>query len=94
MNNTSNINIDYQLFSLYDREYFIKNKIIPIKEDTISLSLIICKESNLNDVNNNFTKLLKFREINIDELLFHLSFLEIKIDLFNTVNSIIFRRKK
>lgn len=93
MNNTSNINIDYQLFSLYDREYFIKNKIIPIEEDTISLSLVICKESNLNDVNNNFTKLLKFREINIDELLFHLSFLEIKIDLFKTVNSIISEEK-
>jgi len=89
MNNINNMLIDYDLFVSYEKEYFLKNKIIPILEDDISLSLLVCKESNLKNVNNDFNKVLKFTQINTDELMFKLSFLNIKINLYTLAKSII-----
>lgn len=89
MNKTNGILIDYDLFTLYDKEYFLKNKIVPIKEDDISLDLFICKESNLNNVNNEFDKVLKFTQISHDELMFDLSYLDIKIKLYSLAKSIL-----
>jgi len=93
MNNINNIVIDYDLFDVYEKEYFLKNKIIPIKEDDISLDLLICKDSSLNSVNNDFNKVLKYTETNSNDLLFLLSFLDIKIDLFKNAKSIISLKK-
>jgi general secretion pathway protein E len=93
MNNINNILIDYDLFSIYENEYFVKNKIVPIKEDDICLNLLVCKDSNLINVNNDFTKVLKYKEINTNELMFQLSFLEIKIDLYTHAKSIVSKNK-
>jgi general secretion pathway protein E len=89
----NNILIDYNLFYIYDKEYFLKNKIIPIKEDDISLTLLVCKESNLQNMNNAFSKVLKYNEINTNDLHFLLSHLDIKINLFTLAKSIIFEVK-
>ena len=48
MNNILKTLIDYSLFEKYDKEYFIKNKIVPICEDNISLKVAICNSSNLS----------------------------------------------
>ncbi len=93
MNNINNIVIDYDLFSVYEKEYFLKNKIIPIKEDDISLNLLVSKESNLNSVNSDFNKVLKYTEINTNDLLFLLSFLDIKIDLYTSAKNIVSLKK-
>ncbi|KAB7887430.1 GspE/PulE family protein [Poseidonibacter ostreae] len=89
----NSIHVDYDLFSLYEKEYFFKNKIVPIKEDDISLDLLVCKDSNLNSVNNDFTKVLKFTQVDTNELLFYLSFIDIKIELFYIAKSIVFEEK-
>ncbi|WP_121627810.1 GspE/PulE family protein [Poseidonibacter antarcticus] len=78
----NNILIDYNLFTIYGKEYFLKHKIVPIKEDDISLDLLVCKESKLTNINNDFNKVLKFKEIEINDLLFLLSFIDIKINLY------------
>jgi general secretion pathway protein E len=74
--------IDYGLFEKYDKDYFIKNKIIPIYEDNIQLKVIVCKSSNLETIKNDFNKLITFEEIEELELLFILNNLEKKISLF------------
>lgn len=89
MNNINNISIDYDLFSIYENEYFIKNKIMPIKEDDICLNLLVCKDSSLSSVNNEFTKVLKYKEVDTNELMFQLSFLDTKIDLYTHAKSIV-----
>ncbi|WP_122894140.1 GspE/PulE family protein [Arcobacter peruensis] len=78
----NNILIDYKLFKTYDKEYFLKNKIVPICENDISLDFFVCKESKLLNINNDFNKVLKFKQISTNELLFLLSFLDIKMTLF------------
>ncbi len=82
MNNILKTLIDYSLFEKYDKEYFIKNKIIPICEDNISLKIAICKSSNLNNIKNDFSKIISFQEIEELELYFILSNLDRKIYLF------------
>ena len=89
MNKTNDMLIDYKLFNFYDKEYFLKNKIVPIREDDISLDLLVCKESNLENVNKDFNKVLKYTQINKDKLMFELSYLDIKINLYFLAKSII-----
>ena len=78
----NNIFIDYSLFILYGKEYFLENKIVPIRQNDISLKLLVCKDSVLTNINNDFNKVLKFKEVEDNELLFMLSFIDIKINLF------------
>lgn len=78
----NNIFIDYNLFILYGKEYFLENKIVPIRQNDISLELLVCKDSVLTNINNDFNKVLKFKEVEDNELLFMLSFIDIKINLF------------
>ena len=78
----NNIFIDYNLFILYGKEYFLENKIVPIRQNDISLELLVCKDSVLTNINNDFNKVLKFKEVEDNELLFILSFIDIKINLF------------
>lgn len=81
--NLLNTSIDYSLFEKYDKEYFFNNLIVPVSEDELCLTLAICKDSNVNTVNNNFNKLLKFKEFEVLDIRFALSNLELKINLFN-----------
>ncbi len=83
--------IDYSLFEKYDKEYFVKNKIVPIFEDNIYLKVAICKNSNLNSIKDDFTKLISFEEINELELLFILSNLNRKISLYSLAKKSIFQ---
>lgn len=78
----NNIFIDYNLFILYGKEYFLENKIVPIRQNDISLELLVCKDSVLTNINNDFNKVLKFKEVEDNELLFMLSFIDMKINLF------------
>lgn len=75
--------IDYSLFEKYDKEYFIKNKIVPIFEDNIYLKVAICRASNLNSIKDDFSKLISFEEIDELELLFILANLNRKISLYS-----------
>lgn len=75
--------INYTLFTKYEEEYFVKNKIVPIFEDAISLKLIVCKNSNLQTIKDDFTKILSFVYADELDVLFLLSDLKIKIDLFS-----------
>jgi len=92
MNNINNIDINYGLFCIYEKEYFLKNKIVPLQEDDISLEFLVCKESNLKTIKEDFTKVLKYTEIEINDLLFLLSFLDIKIDLHSNAKSIVLEK--
>lgn len=73
--------INYSLFTKYEKDYFIKNRIVPILEDSISLKLAVCKSSNLQTIKDDFSKILNFVEVNELDILFLLSNLEIKIEL-------------
>ena len=75
--------IDFSLFEKYDKEYFIKNKIIPIFEDNIYLKVAVCRSSNLNTIKDDFKKLINFIEIDELELLFILNHLDKKIRLYD-----------
>jgi len=83
MKNLNNYHIDYSLFEKYDKEYFIINLILPIFEDDICIQFCVCKDSNLLHINEKFSKLVKFKECDSNELLFTLSFIDTKIKLFN-----------
>jgi len=74
--------IDYSLFEKYDKEYFIKNLIIPIFEDSISLKFAVCKNSNLGTIKDDFVKVLNFIEVNELEILFILANLENRQNLY------------
>lgn len=80
--------INYTLFTKYEEEYFVKNKIVPIFEDAISLKLIVCKNSNLQTIKDDFTKILSFVYADELDVLFLLSDLKIKIDLFSILQKI------
>ena len=45
--------IDYSLFEKYGKEYFLKNKIIPIYEDNIYLKVAVHITEYLNSVSRN-----------------------------------------
>ncbi|MGE4382015.1 MAG: GspE/PulE family protein [Arcobacter sp.] len=83
--------IDYSLFEKYDKEYFIKNKIVPIFEDNIYLKVAICRASNLNSIKDDFSKLISFEEIDELELLFILANLNRKISLYSLAKKSIFQ---
>ncbi|RBQ32397.1 transformation system protein [Arcobacter sp. FW59] len=74
--------IDYSLFEKYDQEYFIKNLIIPIYEDSISLKFAVCKNSNLTTIKDDFVKLLTYVEVDEFDILFILSNLESRKNLY------------
>lgn len=84
MKNLLNTLIDYSLFDKYEKEYFLKNRIVPIFEDSICFKIAVCKDSNLQEIQKKFkNKLLKFVEVDSFDILFVLSKLEKKISLFN-----------
>ncbi|MCG3665476.1 hypothetical protein L5F09_06925 [Aliarcobacter butzleri] len=62
MENILKILIDFSLFEKYDKEYFISNKIVPICEDSISLKVAVCKNSDLSNIKEKFSKLISFVE--------------------------------
>jgi len=74
--------IDYSLFEKYDKEYFIKNLIIPIFEDSISLKFAVCINSNLGTIKDDFVKVLNFIEVDELEILFILANLENRQNLY------------
>lgn len=82
MINLLNSCINYSLFKIYDKEYFIRNLIIPIYEDSINLQVAVCKESNLQTIKDDFSKIIKFKETTKDEILFCLANLDTKIELY------------
>jgi general secretion pathway protein E len=88
MQNILKILINYSLFIKYDKSYFIKNRLIPIYEDSINLKLLVCKSSNLQAIKSDFSKILTFFEVNELEILFLLSDLDIKIELFSIIEKI------
>ncbi len=75
--------IDYSLFEKYDKEYFINNKIVPIYENDISIKFAVCKNSNLNTIKDDFSKLISFVEIEELELSFILNYIDKKILLYS-----------
>jgi len=83
MKNIHNYNIDYSLFEKYDKEFFLENLILPFYEDDICLKFYVCASSNLTTVNEKFSKLIKYKECEEKDLLFALSFMDIKLELFH-----------
>lgn len=83
--------IDYSLFEKYGKEYFLKNKIIPIYEDNIYLKVAVCKKSILDTIKVDFNKLVSFEQIDELELLFILSNIDKKISLFTLASKSIFQ---
>ena len=75
--------IDYSLFEKYDKEYFINKKIVPIYENDISIKFAVCKNSNLNTIKDDFSKLISFVEIEELELSFILNYIDKKILLYS-----------
>lgn len=83
MNNILKEIIDFSLFEKYDKQYFIKNRIIPIFEDNINLKVAVCRTSKLDTIKNDFDKLISFIEIDELELLFILNYIDKKIRLYD-----------
>ena len=75
--------IDYSLFEKYNKEYFVNNKIVPIYENDISIKFAVCKNSNLNTIKDDFSKLISFVEIEELELSFILNYIDKKILLYS-----------
>ena len=73
--------IDYTLFEKYDKEYFIENKIVPIYEDSISLKISICTNSNIEKIKDNFIKIINFIEEKESDILFILAHIEKRVNL-------------
>lgn len=88
MKSLQNTLIDYGLFDVYDKEYFINNLIVPINEDEMSLNLAICKDSNLNEIKTNILKFSKYKEYAISDIKFVLSNLDIKIELYQDAKNL------
>ena len=74
--------IDYPLFEKYGKEYFINNKILPLYENDMSIKFGVCKSSKLENIKDDFSKLISFNEIDELELLFILAHLDEKISLY------------
>lgn len=92
MENILKILIDFSLFEKYDKEYFISNKIVPIYEDSISLKVAVCKNSDLSNIKEKFSKLISFVEADELDILFLLSNLDKKIDLYKIASKSIFQK--
>lgn len=75
--------IDYSLFEKYDKEYFIKNKVLPIFEDSISIKIAVCEESNIQNIKDDFIKLVILQEVDKKELLFILANIEKRTKLYS-----------
>lgn len=84
--------IDFSLFEKYDKEYFMKNKIVPIFEDSISLKVAVCKSSNLINLKEKFSKLISFIEVCELDILFLLSNLDKKIYLYKIASKSILQK--
>ncbi|WP_323594991.1 GspE/PulE family protein [Aliarcobacter butzleri] len=84
--------IDFSLFEKYDKEYFICNKIVPIYEDSISLKVAVCKNSDLSNIKEKFSKLISFVEADELDILFLLSNLDKKIYLYKIASKSIFQK--
>jgi len=78
--------IDYSLFDKYSQDYFLSNLILPLYEDEKYLKLAICKESNLNSIEQKFSRKLKFKEIFLNEMKFLLSNIDLKKELFKLLS--------
>lgn len=92
MENILKILIDFSLFEKYDKEYFISNKIVPICEDSISLKVAVCKNSDLSNIKEKFSKLISFVEADELDILFLLSNLDKKIYLYKIASKSIFQK--
>ncbi len=75
--------IDYTLFEKYEKDYFVRNRVLPIFENEISIKIAVCKSSNLQTIKDDFNKLITFIEIEELELLFLLSHIDTKILLYS-----------
>lgn len=75
--------IDYTIFEKYEKDYFVRNRILPIFENEISIKIAVCKSSNLQTIKDDFNKLITFIEIEELELLFLLSHIDTKILLYS-----------
>lgn len=82
MKNLLNKNINYLLFSKYEKSFFIENKIVPLWEDEVFMTIAVSKESNLNTLENRFEKLIKFYEVDILDINFVLNSINKKIELY------------
>lgn len=92
MENILKILIDFSLFEKYDKEYFISNKIVPICEDSISLKVAVCKNSDLSNIKEKFSKLISFVEADELDILFLLSNLDKKIYLYKIASKSTFQK--
>ena len=92
MENILKILIDFSLFEKYDKEYFISNKIVPICEDSISLKVAVCKNSDLSNIKEKFSKLISFVEADELDILFLLSNLDKKKYLYKIASKSIFQK--
>lgn len=74
--------IDFSIFTKYGVEFFLKNEIVPIYEDGISLTLAVCEDFDILNFKHNFVKHINFKKFEKREILFLLLDIEIKISLY------------
>lgn len=74
--------IDYSLFNKYDKEYFIVNLLVPVFEDSISIKIAYCEETNIEKVKEKFVKIVNLIKVDKNDILFVLSSLETRLKLF------------
>ncbi len=89
MTNMQNYLIDYLLFDKYDKNYFLKNKILPYFEDEICLKVAVCSNSKLVDINEKFNKLIKYMQLDELDLMFMLNNIDKKIKLYKLSTDIL-----
>lgn len=75
--------IDYSLFEKYEKEYFVRNRIIPVSEDSMTLKIAVCSSSNLNTLKDDFPRMVSFIQVDELDVLFILFTLEERIKLFS-----------
>ncbi|OCL94283.1 GspE/PulE family protein [Arcobacter porcinus] len=85
--NILKIKIDYSLFSKYGLEVFLKHKIVPIIEDSVTIKLAVYEGFNQEEVKDSFIKHINFVEFCKNEIEFILVNIETRVELFNFATS-------
>ncbi|MGM0518703.1 MAG: GspE/PulE family protein [Campylobacterota bacterium] len=74
--------IDYKVLENFDMSLLKELLIMPYYEDDLSIYVFVCSESNLLNIDNIFSKLVKYKEIKKRNLLFLYSNIKTKIYLY------------
>ncbi|RXJ86622.1 GspE/PulE family protein [Arcobacter sp. CECT 8985] len=85
----SNCIINYNLIKKYDTTALIKNFVLPLNEDDVYSNCAICNDTNIEFAKKCFFNLTNFINVKKQTILFYLSDLDIRMNLFSLAQNCI-----